>query len=190
MAHRHWFSFLLLILISGSVISKAQLKNIRIEIRLDQSLGSDISQSGETFTGALSRQVSLGENEILRKGSLVSGIVKSAESTINYYRPGELELQLASVTSGGTTYHIATNTVRLQGKERRMDPSSGKQDDRGARREDATRAMEGVMLGGSNASAQTIPGTDIAVGPSDRVTGMQVILPKNSKLTFTITSSD
>ena len=186
---RHWLLFLL-VLASVAVFGKDQLKNVRIEIRLDQSLGSDISHDGESFTGSLNRQVSLGPNVVLPKGSVVQGVVKNAESTMDYYRPGILELELTSVSTGGKTYQISTNTLRLMGKERRMDPTNGgKQDDRGARRDDAIRAA-GAVLGGTNSTAQTIPGTSIAVGTSDRVTGMQVVLPQNSKLTFTVTTSE
>jgi hypothetical protein len=185
---RHWLAFLLF-LTPLAVFGRDQLKNVRIEVRLDQILGSDISHDGETFTGSLNRQVSLGPNVVLPKGSLVQGVVKNAESTMDYYRPGILELELTSVSTGGKTYQILTNTLRLMGKERRMDPSNGKQDDRGARGEDAARAA-GAVLGGTTSTAQTIPGTGVAVGTSDRVTGMQVILPKNSKLTFTVTTSE
>jgi len=137
----------------------------------------------------LNRQVSLGPNVVLPKGSLVQGVIKNAESSMDYYRPGILELELTSVSTGGKTYPIWTSTLQLMGKERRMDPANGKQDDRGARGEDAARAA-GAVLGGTTSTAQTIPGTGVAVGTSDRVTGMQVILPKNSKLTFTVTTSE
>jgi hypothetical protein len=186
---RRWLPFLL-VLTTVPASGRGHLKNVRMEVRVGQVLGSDVSHDGETFTGSLNRQVSLGPNVVLPKGSMVDGVVKNAESTMNYYRPGVLELELTSVSAGGTTYRISTNRLRLTGRERRMDPTNGgKQDDRGARREDAARAA-GTVVGGTTGSAQTIPGTDIAVGTSDQATGMQVILPQNSKLTFTVTTSE
>ena len=157
---------------------------------VDQNLGSDISRAGETFSGSLNKQVALAPNVVISKGSAVEGVVRTAEPTMNYYQPGVLELELHSLESGGKHYRISTSILRLMGKERRRDTITGKQDDRGARQEDATRAATGVVLGGNTSTSRTIPGTDIAVGTSDSVHGMQVIVPKDTKLKFTIISSD
>ena len=184
------FSSLLLLIPVACFSSDVLPKNTRLEVRLDQTLGSDISQAGQDFTATLSRSVPLGGKEGLQKGALVSGTVKIAESTLNYARPGELGLELTSVTSNGKVYRVATNTLRYQGKERRMDPSTGKQDDRGARVEDATRAGVGVIGGANSTTTHTIPGNDISAGPSTPAAGMQVILPAKSKLIFAVTSAD
>ena len=180
----------LLLLIASSAYSRDKYKNVRIEIRVDQNLGSDISRSGEAFSGSLNKPVTLAPNVVIPKGSPVEGVIKTAESTMNYYQPGVLELELTSLRADARLYRVSTSIVRLMGKERRRDPLSGKQDDHGARREDATRAVTGVVLGGNANTSRTIPGTDIAAGTSNSVSGMQVIVPKNTKLTFTITSSD
>jgi len=183
-----WIS--LLILIASSAYSRDKYKNIRVEIRVDQNLGSDISRSGEAFSGSLNKQVDLAPNVVIPKGSPVQGVIKTAESTMNYYQPGVLELQLTSLIAEARTYRVSTSILRFMGKERRRDPLTGKQDARGARQEDAARAVTGVVLGGNTGTSRTIPGTDMAAGTSDPVSGMQVVVPKNTKLTFTITSSD
>ena len=167
MAFRRYVSLSLLILIAGSAFTKDQYKNVRIEIRVDQNLGSDISRSGEAFSGSLNKQVALAPNVVIPKGSVVQGIVTAAEPTMRYYQPGVLELELTSFSSGGKLYRVSTSILRLMGKERRRDPITGKQDDRGARQEDATRAVTGVVLGGNTSTARTIPGTDISAGTSD-----------------------
>jgi hypothetical protein len=178
----------LVLLATAACFASDLPKNARLEVRLDETLGSDISQSGQNFSATLTRSISLGK-EGLKKGDHVSGIVKYAESTLNYYRPGEIELELTAVTLNGEVRQIATNTLRFQGKERRADPATGKQDDRGARGEDVARGAIGVVGAANTAPAQTIPGTGVAVGPSSPATGMQVVLPAKSKLTFTITSN-
>src|SRR5882672_5503796 len=58
---------------------------------------------------------------------------------------GELALELTSVTSGGKEYRVTTSLLRFQGRPRQTNPATGKQDDRGARIEDATRAGVGVL---------------------------------------------
>jgi hypothetical protein len=178
----------LLVLATAACFSSDVPKNTRLEVRLDETLGSDISQSGQNFSGTVTRSVSLGK-EGLKKGDHVAGVVKYAESTMNYYRPGEIELELTAVTVNGEVRQIATNTLRFQGKERQADPSTGKQDDRGARGEDIARGAIGVAGAANTSPAQTIPGTGVSVGPSTPVTGMQVVLPAKSKLTFTVTSN-
>jgi len=188
--HRLLFSLCSLVLFVGFACATDPLpKNTRLEVRLDQSLGSDISHEGETFEATLNRPVTLSGKEVLPKGAHVTGLVKWATSTDNYARPGELELQLTSVDANEKTYRITTNLLRFQGKERRIDPTTGRQDDRGARAEDATRAGIGV-IGANTAPSQTIPGTQISVAPSTPVTGMQVILPVKSKLVFNLTAAE
>ena len=181
---------LLLLIPASSFAGDSLPKNARLEVRLEQSLGSDVSQPGQSFTATLNRSVSLGGKDILLKGSLVSGVVKEAESTLNYSRAGELVLELTSVTSGGKERRISTGLLRFQGRARPIDPTTGRQDDRGARIEDATRAGVGVIGGANTSSTHTIPGTSISVGPNTPSTGMQVILPAKSKLTFTVSSAE
>ena len=76
----------LLLLASTASFSSDVPKNTRLEVRLDETLGSDISQIGQDFSATLTRSISLGK-EGLKKGDHVSGVVKYAESTLNYYRP-------------------------------------------------------------------------------------------------------
>jgi hypothetical protein len=165
-------------------------KNTKVEIRLDQALGSDISQSGQVFSATLNRAVSAGGKTILPKGTHVEGIIEDVSSTLNYARPGTLELALKSVTASGKVIRLSTNTLRFQGKERGIDPMTGKQDDRGARSEDAARAGIGVIGAGNTSTSHTIPGTDLSVGSANSANGMQVILPAKTKLTFSIVSAD
>lgn len=165
-------------------------KNAKLEVRLDQALGSDISQSGQVFSATLTRNFSSGGKTILPKGAHVEGIVEDASPTLNYARPGSLELALKSVTASGKVIRVSTNTVRMQGRERRIDPTTGRQDDRGARAEDAARAGIGVIGTGNTNTSHTIPGTDLSVGSANSTNGMQVLLPVKTKLTFSIVSSD
>ena len=181
---------LLFLLVAIACFPSDQHKNAKLEIRLDQNLGSDISQSGQTFTATLNRSVSLGGKNVLQKGARIEGRVEDASPTLQYSRPGMLELALTSVVSSGKVIPISTNTLHFQGKERQINPATGKQDDRGARVEDIARAAGGVAGRGNTNAGQTIPGTTISVAPSTPATGMQVILPAQTKLVFTVTSSN
>jgi hypothetical protein len=181
-------SLLLLIPLAGYGSDRLP-KNSRLEVRLDENLGSDISQTGQIFTATLNRAVTLSGKEVLPKGARITGKVAYAASTFGYGRPGELELELTELAANEKTYRIVTGTLRFQGKERRIDPTTGRQDDRGARGEDAARAGIGV-IGANTMPGQSIPGTGINVAPSTPVTGMQVVLPAKTKLVFNLTPAE
>src|SRR5438128_1033105 len=109
---RSRFLFSLIVLASLPSFGSDRLpKNMRLEIRLDQSLGSDISHEGETFEATLNRSVTLTGKEVLPKGAHVTGLVKWATSTHNYAQPGELELELTSVDANEKTYRVTTNLL-------------------------------------------------------------------------------
>jgi hypothetical protein len=190
MPKTRFFLSLLLLIPAACFAGDVLPKNTRVEVRLGENLGSDISTPGQSFTATLNRSVSLGGKNVLQKGALVSGTVRYAESTLNYSQAGELALELTSVTSGGKEYRVTTSLLRFQGRARQTNPATGKQDDRGARVEDATRAGVGVLGGANTSATHTIPGTNVSVGPETPSTGMQVILPANSKLIFTVTSAE
>jgi hypothetical protein len=192
MRHKFWF-LLVLLLISLPLLCSAEdalPKNAKLEIRLEQTLGSDTSQIGQPFSATLSRAISGGEKTIVPKGAHIEGVVEDAAPTLNYSRPGSLGLSLKSVTASGKIIRLSTNTLYFQGKERQINPTTGRQDDRGARAEDAARAGIGVAGAGSTSTSHTIPGTALSVGAASPVTGMQVILPAKTKLTFSIVSAD
>ena len=67
--------FWLLVLLAAACFASDVPKNARLEVRLDETLGSDISQSGQNFSATLNRSISLGK-ESLKKGDHVSGVVK------------------------------------------------------------------------------------------------------------------
>ncbi len=166
-------------------------KNTKMEVRLDESLTSDQARIGEEFTATLNHDVSLG-GVVLKKGCIVHGLVAFARSTYNYSQAGELELVLNSVMYEGKNYNLETNRLYFHGTERFIDPRTGREDDRGARKADAIQAgidAAGLPGGAGSGVGTSAPGTDIEVGPSTRRSGMQVILPVKAKLTFHVTGA-
>jgi len=184
--------FLSLFLLAALPATASDLpKNIKLEVRMEETLTSDSSQTGQRFTATLTKGVSAGEAIIFEKGATVEGIVKLAEPTYNYRQPGELDLELDSIRSGGKLYLLKTNTIFLEGKPTATDPRTGRPMDPSSRKGDVARAtidtIPGMDRGGV---ATTIPGTDVTVGsgsPTSR--SMQVIVPARSKLTFYVSSA-
>ncbi len=165
-------------------------KNTKLEVRTTELLSSDRSMTGQRFTATLTRSVSAGGVVLLEKGALVEGVVKLAEPTYNYQQPGELDLELVAVTSGGKRYSLQTNTVMLAGRPSAVDPRTGRPMDRGSRTGDVIAGTIGGMTGGSTAGpTTTIPGTDVSVGAGSARQGTQVILPPKSKLNFVLLSA-
>ena len=163
-------------------------KGTRITVRLDQMLSSDTVMIGQPFIAHLDHDLRFGTDRVMiHKGALVNGVVKYARSTMNYSQAGEIELQITSIASEGLTYGVLSDTFMREGRERPMNPTTGREDDSGARRADVTRAGIDVLTGGGgNAPGATIPGTSVSVGGANTQSGMQVILPTAMKITFTI----
>ncbi len=166
-------------------------KNIKLEIRMEETLTSDSAQTGQRFSATLNKGVSAGEAVVFEKGAMVEGVVKLAEPTFNDRQPGELNLELLSIRSKGKLYLLTTNMIVLQGKVTATDPRTGRPVDTGSRKGDVARATMDTIPGMDRGGvATTIPGTDVSVGsggPSSR--GMLVIVPARSKLTFNVSSA-
>ena len=182
---------LLFFMVTLPVAASDLPKNIKLEVRMEETLTSDSSQTGQRFTATLNKGVSAGEAVVFEKGAMVEGVVRFAEPTYNYRQPGELDLELTTIRSGGKLYVLRTNTIYLAGKPGMTDPRTGRPTDPSSRKGDVARAtidtIPGMDRGGV---ATTIPGTDISVGsgsPTSR--SMQVIVPARSKLTFNVSSA-
>jgi hypothetical protein len=147
---------------------------VKLEVRLDQTLSSETSRSGDRFSALLDRDVTLGDKTVLKKGASVQGVVREAESSWSS-QAGELELVLSSVVSEGKNYEVTSNPLWISG-----DPSAGAPNGREA----AEQGAIGVMV---PRQSQNIPGTNVAVGRP--IEGKQVFLPAKSKLTFVLTDS-
>ena len=156
----------------------------RLEVRLNETLSSDTSQTGQPFAATLDRSVSAGGKMILPKGAQVTGVVRYAESTRNCSQPGELDLQVTSIKAAGKTYDVVTAPVVVRGKIGRLNPNTGRPYPNGRRKQDAVGAAIDAATGGTRANTQTIPGTNVSVGQGG--SRMQVVLPARSKLAFTV----
>ncbi|HSS96904.1 MAG TPA: hypothetical protein VLK33_07740, partial [Terriglobales bacterium] len=166
-------------------------KNIKLEIKMEETLTSDSAQTGQKFSATLNKAVSAGNKVVFEKGAMVEGVVSMVEPTYNYRQTGELDLELVSIRANGKLYVLKTNTVLLRGKPTVTDPRTGRPMDPSSRKGDAARAtigsLPGMDRGGVSAS---IPGTDINVGTGGPASNsMQVIVPARSKLTFNVSSA-
>jgi hypothetical protein len=188
MSRKHAIGLICTLLLTLSGFASDIPKGTKITVRLDQMLSSDTVMIGQPFMAHLDHDLRFGTDRVMiHKGALVNGVVKYARSTMNYSQAGEIELQITSIASDGVNYGVLSDTFMREGRERPVNPTTGREDDTGARRADVTRAGVDVLTGGGgNAPGATIPGTPVTVGGVNTQSGMQVILPTAMKITFTI----
>ena len=166
-------------------------KNIKLEIKMEETLSSDSASPGQKFSATLNKAVSAGNKVVFEKGAMVEGVVSMVEPTYNYRQTGELDLELVSVRANGKLYVLKTNTVVLRGKPTVTDPRTGRPMDPSSRKGDVARATIDTLPGMDRGGVSTtIPGTDINVGSGGPGSNsMQVIVPAHSKLTFNASSA-
>lgn len=154
-----------------------------LTVKLDQAVGSKISEDGEPFTATLANPIVVDGKEIIPKGSTVSGTVVDAKTRGRFKGEGRLELVLNSITVRGSEYDIATNTITriAKGKGKRTAGMVGG----GA----AAGAVIGALAGGGKGAAI---GAGVGAGAGTAGAGLtgnqQIVLPAESALSFKLAS--
>ncbi|MGI9103972.1 MAG: hypothetical protein ACR2IF_16145 [Terriglobales bacterium] len=87
-----------------------------IEIRMIDSLNSETAKSGDLFHATLEQAIVQNGQTLYPQGADVTGTVLRAHSSGRLSDPGELELQLTSISFGGRTYPIASEPYAIKGE--------------------------------------------------------------------------
>jgi hypothetical protein len=87
-----------------------------LEVRLIESLGSSISQSGETFHATLADPVRVNQKVAIPAGAEVTGQVDSARPSGHLETPALLGIELTTVNVGGKTYDLETSERVWRGR--------------------------------------------------------------------------
>ncbi len=154
-----------------------------LTVKLDQAVGSKISEDGEPFTATLANPIMVDGKEIIPKGSTVSGTVVDAKARGRFKGEGRLELVLNSINVRGSEYDIETNTLTrvAKGKGKRTAGMVGG----GA----AAGAVIGALAGGGKGAAI---GAGVGAGAGTAGAGLtgnqQIVLPAESALSFKLAS--
>ncbi len=85
------------------------------EVRINQRLSSESTESGSTFEGSLVRPVTL-NGRTCAKGSLVQGVVSDAKKSGRLSSPGVLQVEPTSINCGGRRVSVSAEPVRLEGR--------------------------------------------------------------------------
>ena len=148
-------------------------------ITLGQSLGSKISQSGQTFLATVARPVTVGDQTAIPKGSSVTGTVITAKEKGKIKGEGQLSLTLRSITINGQTYQIQTGVLdsTIKGKGKRTAATAG------------GGAAGGALIGGLAGGGKGL-GIGLLVGAGAGFVGgaltgnKQIELPAETVITF------
>src|ERR1041385_2612508 len=131
---------LVILLFTLPVLASDLPKNIKLEIKMEETLSSDSASPGQKFSATLNKAVSAGAKVVFEKGAVVEGVVSMVEPTYNYRQTGELDLELVSIRANGKLYALRTNPVILRGKPTVTDPRTGRPMDPSSRKGDVARA--------------------------------------------------
>jgi hypothetical protein len=152
-----------------------------VQVRLGQTISSKTAKSGDPWIGTLSADLAADGRVIALKGAPVKGIVVSANPSGRLSSPGDVALQLTSVTIEGAEVNVVTSTVDQKG---------------GSHKKRNAALIGGGAVLGTIIGAAAGGGTGAAVGAASgagagtagaAATGKKdVAFPVESMLTFTV----
>jgi hypothetical protein len=118
-----------------------------LHVTVDQSISSKTASAGDEFDASLAEPVTVHGEEVLRRGTRVTGIVTIAKSAGRFRGNAELGIALDSVAISGQKYRLHTSDVAEETKAR------GKRTGIGAGGGAAFGAIIGAIAGGGKGAA-------------------------------------
>lgn len=150
-----------------------------ISVVLDETVGSKISTTGQSFTATVRAPVEIDGRVAVPKGARASGIVKDAKAAGRFKGGAVLELTLTSITLGGREYEIQTSApaVTTKGKGKRTAVMVGGGAGGGA-------AIGAVAGGGKGAAIGALIGAAAGTGGAGLTGNRDITLPAETALSF------
>jgi len=153
-----------------------------LTVRLGSDLGSKISQAGQTFNGTLAKDVMVGDEVVIPKGSTVAGTVTDAKALGKFKGGALLDLRLDSINLNGYDMPVQTamKTFTEKGKGKRTAIATGG----GA----ALGGIIGAIAGGGKGAAIGLAaGAGAGAGGSALTGNKEIVLPAESAVSFELT---
>jgi hypothetical protein len=150
-----------------------------ITVRLAQSVGSKISQPGQSFSATVAEPVQVDGQTVIPAGANASGTVVDAKALGRFKGGAVLQLKLTSVNVNGADHTVETSSVvrSATGKGKRTATMVGGGAGLGA-------IIGGIAGGGKGAAIGALAGAG-AGGAGTAFTGNKdVVLPAESALSF------
>jgi hypothetical protein len=152
-----------------------------LTVKTGQALSSKDSQEGQTFLATLAQPVSAGGKRALPTGATVSGTVVAAKKKGKIKGEGQLAVTLNSISVGGHTYPIHTNTLdsTVKGKGKRTAATTGGGAAGGA-------LIGGIAGGGKGAGIGALVGAGAGFVGGALTGNKQIEIPAETPLSFTL----
>ncbi len=150
-----------------------------ITVSLGSALGSKLIQAGQTFTGTIARDVTVGNEVVIPKGSNVSGTVTDAKPLGKFAGGAVLSVKLDSINLNGYDMQVQTTakTFSEKGKGKRTAVLAGGGAALGG-------IIGGLAGGGKGAAIGALAGGGAGTGGAALTGNKDIVLPAESALTF------
>lgn len=154
-----------------------------IAVRLNDTLASNVSQSGQSFTATVIDAIEVDQRTVIARGATATGTVVDAQPLGRFEGGARLQLRLDSVDANGHTAHIETAVIDRSelGKGKRTATMIGG----GA----AAGALIGALAGGGKGAAIGAgAGAAAGTGGAALTGNKNVVLPVETALSFKLTA--
>ncbi len=153
-----------------------------VTVSLGSALGSKLSQAGQAFTGTVAKDITVGNEVVIPKGSTVAGTVTDAKALGRFKGGAVLNIRLDSINLNGYDLPVQTaaRSFTEKGKGKRTAVLTGG----GA----ALGGIIGAIAGGGKGAAiGAAAGAGAGAGGSAFTGNKEIVLPAESDVTFELT---
>lgn len=156
----------------------------RVRVRLDQDLGSKISQPGESFSATVEAPVVVDGQTIIPRDARAEGTVIDAKPLGHFKGGALLELRLERIRTQWGSYPVQTSTMERveKGKGKRTGLFAGGGAGLGA-------LVGGLAGGGKGALVGALAGAGAGTAGSAMTGNHQIFLPAETLITFRLEHS-
>jgi len=153
-----------------------------VTVSLGSAIGSKLSQAGQTFTGTVAKDIVVGNDVVIPKGSNVSGTVVDAKPLGRF--------------AGGAVLQVRLDSINLNGYDMKVEASSKSFSAKGKGKRTAVMAGGGAALGGiigalagggKGAAIGMAAGGGAGAGGAAFTGNKDIVLPAESDITFELT---
>jgi hypothetical protein len=153
--------------------------NTPVRVRLDEDLGSKISQPGQPFGATVADDVVVDAQTVIPRGARAVGTVIDAKALGHFKGGALLELRLERIRTNWGSYPVATSTMERveKGKGKRTAGFAGGGGAFGA-------IIGGLAGGGKGAAIGALAGAGAGTAGSAMTGNHEIFLPAETLLTF------
>jgi hypothetical protein len=150
-----------------------------ITVSLGSALGSKLSQSGQTFTGTVAKDVVAEDKVVIPRGAEVTGTVTDAKPLGKFKGGAELQLRLDSIKVGRSEMPVQAEaqTFSAKGKGKRSAVMTGGGAALGG-------LIGGLAGGGKGAAIGLAAGAGAGAGGAVLTGNKDIVLPAESAVSF------